>query len=178
MWLYRPIIHRSFSVCYNHFFWSEDRQKVIEASELKPGETLRTADGKLTSIVSITPRANAETVYNLEVNREHVYYVGANGILVHNSYQMHHTIPKAIQKRLRPPLRNHPNIKGRPGLPNRKSVEYFKHRRIHSGRGLPEKGGYYNNRFHEELDKIEQIREIDVEDVLRIRDMLVIEFAL
>ncbi len=71
----------------NHPWWSEDRQKFVEASELKPGETLRTASGKLTLIVSIIPRANAETVYNLEVNREHVYYVGENGLLVHNTYR-------------------------------------------------------------------------------------------
>jgi len=69
----------------NHPWWSEDRQKFVEASELKPGETLRTAAGKLTQIVSITPRASAETVYNLEVNREHVYYVGESGLLVHNT---------------------------------------------------------------------------------------------
>ena len=71
----------------NHPWWSEERQKFVEASELKPGETLRTASGKLTQIISITPRANAETVYNLEVNREHVYYVGENGLLVHNTYR-------------------------------------------------------------------------------------------
>jgi len=69
----------------NHPWWSEDRQKFVEASELKAGETLRTAAGKLTQIVSITPRASAETVYNLEVNREHVYYVGESGLLVHNT---------------------------------------------------------------------------------------------
>ncbi len=161
----------------NHPWWSEDRQEFVEASELQPGETLRTASGKFTQIISITPRTNAETVYNLEVNREHVYYVGESGLLVHNSYQMHHTIPRAIQKNLPARIRRHIDIRGRRGLPNRIPVEYYKHRRIHSGRGLPQKGGYYNNRFQEEIDKIPR-ELLDADDILRIRDMLVIEFAL
>ena len=85
----------------NHPWWSEERQKFVEASELKPGETLRTADGKLTQIISITPRANAEIVYNLEVNREHVYYVGERGLLVHNSYPAGSPLQNAINKGMR-----------------------------------------------------------------------------
>ena len=35
---------------------------------------------------SIAPRAGPETVYNFEVANEHVYYVGEDGLLVHNAY--------------------------------------------------------------------------------------------
>ncbi len=70
----------------NHRFWSEDRQAFVEAGDLHPGETLLTADGTPTSVLSIAPRPGIEPVYNLEVDVEHVYYVAADGVLVHNTY--------------------------------------------------------------------------------------------
>ncbi|MDY0171115.1 MAG: polymorphic toxin-type HINT domain-containing protein, partial [Thermoguttaceae bacterium] len=71
----------------NHRFWSEDRQAFVEAAHLHAGETLLTADGTLTSVLSITPRPGPKPVYNLEVDVEHVYYVSSDGILVHNMYK-------------------------------------------------------------------------------------------
>ena len=38
-----------------------------------------------TVLTDITPRAGPETVYNFEVAGEHVYYVGTDGLLVHNA---------------------------------------------------------------------------------------------
>jgi hypothetical protein len=70
----------------NHPFWSEDRQKFIPARELKAGERLRTEDGRLLAVAGGTARQQAESVFNLEVNTEHVYYVDSSGILVHNQY--------------------------------------------------------------------------------------------
>ncbi len=70
----------------NHRFWSEDRQAFVEAGDLHPGETLLTADGTPTSVLSIAPRPGLEPVYNLEVDVEHVYYVAPDGVLVHNAY--------------------------------------------------------------------------------------------
>ena len=69
----------------NHPFWSEDRQDFVEAGDLNQGETLRTADDRLVHVVSITQRKTPETVYNLEVDTEHVYYVSDGGVLVHNA---------------------------------------------------------------------------------------------
>ncbi len=69
----------------NHRFWSEDRQAFVEAGDLHPGETLLTADGTPTSVLSITARPGLQPVYNLEVDVEHVYYVSADGLLVHNT---------------------------------------------------------------------------------------------
>lgn len=72
----------------NHPFWSEDRQAFIPAGELLPGETLRRADNTLTQLTRITPRRGPPVaVYNLEVNAEHVYFVGNDGVLVHNTYE-------------------------------------------------------------------------------------------
>ncbi|QDT97678.1 hypothetical protein [Gimesia aquarii] len=42
----------------------------------------------LRQVVSINPRAGNETVYNLEVQGEHVYLVGSLGTLVHNNYRV------------------------------------------------------------------------------------------
>ncbi len=69
----------------NHRFWSEDRQTFVEAGQLHPGETLLTADGTPTSVLSVAERPSSEPVYNLEVDVEHVYYVSADGLLVHNT---------------------------------------------------------------------------------------------
>ena len=68
----------------NHPFWSHDRQNFVPAGELKVGEQLSTADGSLTTVTQISPRSGTERVYNLEVDGEHVYYVSADGVLVHN----------------------------------------------------------------------------------------------
>jgi hypothetical protein len=72
-------------VTANHPFWSEDRQRFVPAGALRSDERLRTPDGE-PKVVSLTPRAGEQAVYNIEVHAEHVYRVSASGILVHNSY--------------------------------------------------------------------------------------------
>ncbi|MHC4406189.1 MAG: Hint domain-containing protein, partial [Planctomycetota bacterium] len=67
----------------NHPFWTEDRQKFVRADELHEGERLRTLDG-IARVSALLPRDTPEPVYNLEVQREHVYQVVSTGILVHN----------------------------------------------------------------------------------------------
>lgn len=49
-------------------------------------ERLRLVGGDLTTVTAITNRGPPEPVYNLEVHGEHVYFVGVNGVLVHNNY--------------------------------------------------------------------------------------------
>ncbi|MBL4884916.1 MAG: hypothetical protein JKY95_10320 [Planctomycetaceae bacterium] len=68
----------------NHPFWSEDKQQFIRADELQPGEQLQKADGTITTVTNVVPRAGANTVYNLEVQLNHTYHVGKTGVLVHN----------------------------------------------------------------------------------------------
>ncbi len=79
---------QSLGVTDNHPFWSVDRQAFVPAGELQVGERLRRADSTTARIAKLTPRRGPPTpVYNLEVDAQHVYYVGKNGLLVHNSYQ-------------------------------------------------------------------------------------------
>lgn len=72
-------------VTANHPYWSVSRHEFVEAGKLQVGEKVNTLNGTRT-IASITPRPQAETVYNLEVHGEHVYRVGDIGTLVHNAY--------------------------------------------------------------------------------------------
>ena len=69
----------------SHPFWSEDRQQFVAAGELRIGENLLLADDTTRRVESITLRPIRETVYNIEVDGEHVFYVGNDGVLVHNS---------------------------------------------------------------------------------------------
>ncbi len=76
---------QSIGVTANHPFWSEDRQSFIPAGELRPGENLRKADGTLAQVTRINPRRGPPvTVFNFEVEGQHVYSVGSDGLLVHN----------------------------------------------------------------------------------------------
>jgi hypothetical protein len=72
-------------VTANHPFWSEDRQDFVPACELHPGETLARGEGPTARVLGFAQTALREPVYNLEVDGEHVYYVSAHGLLVHNN---------------------------------------------------------------------------------------------
>ncbi len=69
-----------------HPFWSVSRQDWVAAGELRIGEGLETLNGT-TVVESIIRRPGCETVYNIEVEGDHVYRVGESGILVHNLSQ-------------------------------------------------------------------------------------------
>ncbi len=80
----------------NHPFWSEDRQAFIAAGELQLGETLLLANGTHTQVTRITPHTGPPVeVFNLEVDVDHTYHVGEDGVLVHNAYPLN-----AAQNRL------------------------------------------------------------------------------
>jgi hypothetical protein len=87
--LYIEGLAEPIGVTTNHPFWSEDRQEFVQARELRIGETLVTASGCQTRVQSMVARATPEAVYNLEVDGEHVYYVSAGGVLVHNAKGYH-----------------------------------------------------------------------------------------
>ena len=76
---------RPIGVTPNHPIWSVDRSSFVEAGTLAPGERLRAADGSTRRVASITARGPPEPVFNLEVDAEHVFYVGDDWVLVHNS---------------------------------------------------------------------------------------------
>ena len=70
-------------VTSTHPFWSLDRNAWVSAIDLKIGETLKTLSGT-TVVESRSKREEPETVYNIEVEGDHVYRVGESGVLVHN----------------------------------------------------------------------------------------------
>jgi hypothetical protein len=68
----------------NHPFWSEDRQAFVAAADLNSGERLRALTGDV-FVDRVVATGRAEEVFNLEVHLCHLYFVGRDGILVHNS---------------------------------------------------------------------------------------------
>ena len=95
-----------------HPFWSEDRHAFIPAGRLRPGEHLRTAHGAITQVTHIAPRPTSEPVYNLEVDVEHVYYVTADGVLVHNSY-LRFEIDDGVRRAKAASMHGHQKIRAR-----------------------------------------------------------------
>jgi len=69
----------------NHPLWSLDRDGWIEAGHLQIGEKLRTKDGIEAVLTSKSQQPGRHKVYNLEVHKDHTYYVSNLGILAHNS---------------------------------------------------------------------------------------------
>lgn len=72
----------------NHPIWSMDRQGFVRADSLTSGErlTIRSEQGESESrVIQVLPRPGPTFVFNIEVQGEHVYHVGAAGVLVHNS---------------------------------------------------------------------------------------------
>ena len=69
-----------------HKFLIVRNQKVdwIPAQELKVTDLVHFSDGSLHKIDEIHIQIKTLTVYNFEVSNNHNYYVGQNGILVHN----------------------------------------------------------------------------------------------
>ncbi|MBR6563608.1 MAG: Hint domain-containing protein, partial [Clostridia bacterium] len=59
----------------------------VKAKDLRPGDTLVLLDGSTATVDSVTFATLDKpiTVYNFEVEDFHTYFVGMNGLLVHNS---------------------------------------------------------------------------------------------
>lgn len=57
----------------------------IEAKNLRPGELVETIDGGWRKIESVKYDDGKETVYNFTVAKDHDYFVGQTGFLVHNA---------------------------------------------------------------------------------------------
>jgi hypothetical protein len=67
-----------------HAFWSHDRQEWVSLSELRPSEQLSGLAGPV-QVEAVTLVAEPQPVYNIEVEGDHCYRVGQQGLLVHNS---------------------------------------------------------------------------------------------
>jgi len=68
----------------NHPLWSASRDGWVEAGELEIGEYVETEDG-VAQLTGREPRPGRHKVYNLEVHKDHNYYVSDLRILAHNS---------------------------------------------------------------------------------------------
>ena len=71
-------------VTATHPFWSVNRREWVSGIDLEVGETLKTLEGT-TVVESRRKRTEQETVFNIEVEGDHVYRVGESGVLVHNA---------------------------------------------------------------------------------------------
>ena len=66
-----------------HLVYSVDVDGWVSAAALVPGDRLLGLDGEVV-VEEVRRVAGATRVFNMEVNRDHRYRVGADGILVHN----------------------------------------------------------------------------------------------
>jgi len=71
-------------VTTNHPFWSVEEQAFVPIGEMEVGDLVQTFNGDTKRIESKLPRPGPESVYNIEVWGEHVYFVGERGWLAHN----------------------------------------------------------------------------------------------
>ncbi|MGC9539865.1 Hint domain-containing protein, partial [Streptomyces sp. UG1] len=90
-----------------HPFWVPELGQWIDATDLAPGERLRTTDGNDVRITKVQRWTTlAATVYNLTVSKVHTYYVvaGNTPVLVHNSGPgcdlFPNTMPGALDREL------------------------------------------------------------------------------
>lgn len=89
--------------------------------------------------------------------------------------EMHHSIPREVQRQLPPEVARHPDVRGRKGNPNRMCLPYETHREIHRGPG----GGAYNQFFLDRLNpRALGGRQPTVNDVLRVRQEALDAFGL
>ncbi len=62
-----------------------DTAHWIDAGDLVSGEQIETQNGRWAAVQSVTPVKGLATVYNLTVEEDHDYFVGDQGLLVHNA---------------------------------------------------------------------------------------------
>jgi RHS repeat-associated protein len=74
---------------WSHPFWVKRGDATdgswIEAGNMLVGDLVQTMQGSWRRVVSITPLPGQETVYNFTVEEDHDYFVGEQGLLVHNA---------------------------------------------------------------------------------------------
>ena len=70
-----------------HPFWSETRQKWVDAGDLRDDELLRTAAGTYVQVSALDAYQGKERTHDLTVDGLHTYYVtaGDTSLLVHNA---------------------------------------------------------------------------------------------
>jgi hypothetical protein len=69
---------------YNHKFYLPALKKYLQADSLKAGMKMLTLAGTLAVINNVAAFDSTQQVYNFEVEEYHNYFVGEEGVLVHN----------------------------------------------------------------------------------------------
>jgi hypothetical protein len=82
--LYFEALEKPIGVTASHPFYSLSRNTWVSASQLYPSELVKTKDGSATFLYK-KARAGLHCVYNLEIHRDHNYYVSEHKLLVHNN---------------------------------------------------------------------------------------------
>ncbi len=70
---------------HNVYTKRDGKYLYLAAQDLKTGDIVRYSDGEYHEIIDIKYEPIEETVYNLEIEDNHNFYVGDKGILVHNA---------------------------------------------------------------------------------------------
>ncbi|MGC0338950.1 hypothetical protein RKD20_003984 [Streptomyces sp. SLBN-8D4] len=83
----------------HHLFWSPSAHHWTDAGDLKPGQTLRTDDGRTVTVAGVHRYHRLHSAYNLTVDDLHTYYVlaGSTSVLVHNSASVCEHIALGLQ---------------------------------------------------------------------------------
>ncbi|UPY81078.1 TIGR04388 family protein (plasmid) [Leptospira weilii] len=75
----------TFHTTWNHPFWLVNERSWVQVKDLKVGDIVQLKDGSSVPITKISAYSVSKTsVYNLEIEENHSYYVGKGGVLVHN----------------------------------------------------------------------------------------------
>ena len=80
----------TFKMTGDHPFWVDgganlDHPGWLEAGQLRPGDRLRTADGRGVTVLAVHWNAGEAHVYTLTVAKDHTFFVGPAHVLVHNA---------------------------------------------------------------------------------------------
>ncbi|MBI3407993.1 MAG: hypothetical protein HY040_06510 [Planctomycetes bacterium] len=86
---------RSIGATEKHAFWSSERNGWVPLRDLQEGERLQGKNSIMPRVNKSTLRAGLEPVYNIEVEGDHCYRIGEQGILVHNASWYQETIDQA-----------------------------------------------------------------------------------
>jgi hypothetical protein len=68
-----------------HRLWSLGRGAWVGAGVLRSGERVVTVDGSAAVVERVVARPEPAGVFNVEVSREHNYFVGEAGLWAHNA---------------------------------------------------------------------------------------------
>ncbi len=83
-----------------HPFWVVGKGWT-SAEALRPGDQLKTLDGKGAAVESVKKTTGRTQVFNFEVEGDHTYFVGRAKVLVHNACKLwSNTLPELLSKEL------------------------------------------------------------------------------